>query len=117
MGMRTAERLREIAELVDGSSTLGDVMDVLTGRLGVVPDGEGRVVEDFHSFDSLVERLADLVESEGRSCRNTCDGRGFECSACGTRWHLLDRATPLDEWEHVRTPPGFCPSCGMKVVR
>lgn len=65
MGMRTAERLREIAELVDGSSTLGDVMDVLTGRLGVVPDGEGRIVED---LERCLFEIVSMMNDEVAAC-------------------------------------------------
>lgn len=49
-------------------------------------------------------------------CENAHGGREFECSACGTEWHLLDRADSFDEWAHVRTPR-FCPSCGAEVAR
>lgn len=50
-----------------------------------------------------------------RTCENVYEGREFECSECGTQWHLLDRMDAFEEWEHVRTP-GFCPKCGAKVV-
>lgn len=51
-----------------------------------------------------------------RTCENVYEGREFECSECGTQWHLLERTDAFDEWAHVRTPD-FCPSCGAKVVR
>ncbi len=50
-----------------------------------------------------------------RTCENVYGGREFECSECGMQWHLLDRTDATEEWAHVRTP-GFCPSCGAKVV-
>lgn len=50
-----------------------------------------------------------------RTCRNAYDGREFECSECGTQWHLLVREDVVTEWGHVRTPC-FCPNCGAKVV-
>lgn len=62
----------------------------------------------------LFEYLADLVEPEERTCRNSYDGREFHCSGCGTQWHLLTREDALCEWEHVRTPT-FCPKCGARV--
>lgn len=63
-------------------------------------------------------RTADEVreDAEGmRTCRNVHDGREFRCSACDSHWHLLHRTSPLEEWEHVQAP-GFCPSCGARVV-
>ena len=62
---------------------------------------------------ALLRRLADLIG--GPTCRNVCDGREFECSACGMQWRLLDREGELEEWAHVRKPR-FCPSCGAEVV-
>lgn len=59
----------------------------------------------------------DITEPEpARTCRNVYGGREFECSECGMQWHLLDRASPLEEWAHVRQPR-FCPECGAKVVK
>lgn len=50
-----------------------------------------------------------------RTCRNAFRGREFECSECGTTWHLLSRGDALAEWGHVRDP-NYCPNCGAKVV-
>lgn len=50
-----------------------------------------------------------------RTCRNAFRGRKFECSECGTTWHLLSRGDALAEWEHVRDL-GYCPSCGARVI-
>lgn len=74
---------------------------------------EGEYIDGFDP--RCVERLADLIEPEERTCRNACEGREFQCSKCGTQWHLLTREDALCEWEHVRTPT-FCPSCGAKAV-
>lgn len=59
-------------------------------------------------------RLADLIEPEERTCRDTWDGREFRCSACGAVSHVLTRDEAGD-WRFVGAPP-FCPNCGAKVV-
>lgn len=51
-----------------------------------------------------------------RTCRNAYDGCEFECSECGTQWHLLDRVDAYEEWTHVLLPP-YCPQCGARVER
>ena len=59
--------------------------------------------------------LAGMFYVPERACRNVHGGREFECSECGTTWHLLSRGDALAEWEHVRDP-NFCPSCGARVI-
>lgn len=59
--------------------------------------------------------LADGFYVPERACRNVFRGREFECSECGTTWHLLSKCDALAEWEHVRDP-GYCPSCGARVI-
>lgn len=58
--------------------------------------------------------LADGFYVPERVCRNVHGGREFECSECGTTWHILSRGDALAEWEHVRDP-GYCPHCGARV--
>ena len=74
----------------------------------------GRNVEecDNECFDSLLSRLADLIEPEERTCRmhdaNWDDGQctwGCICSKCGAKH------------EHKRSGwMNFCPNCGARVV-
>lgn len=67
---------------------------------------------DFHSFQDVADRLADLIEPEERTChmRDTRwdDGQctwGCICSECGAR-----REHESGRWLN------FCPNCGAKVV-
>lgn len=59
-------------------------------------------------------RTTDEEHVPERTCRDVYDGREFECSACGTQWHLLDRADGIEEWAHVKSPR-YCPHCGARV--
>lgn len=61
-------------------------------------------------------RLADLIEPEERTCRNTSEAvvKGpFTCSACGEHsktWYHMGFG---DMYADV---PNYCPNCGAKVV-
>lgn len=66
--------------------------------------------EDYHDFDVVLEKLADLIDRP--TCKNSeClyDGSFFECSKCGERWELTC-GSPADN--HLC----FCPRCGAEVV-
>ena len=60
--------------------------------------------EDYHDFDTVIEKLADLIDP-------TCVMRpvleGFRCSACGT-YHDM---SGFEEFPWPR-----CPECGARVV-
>ena len=66
-------------------------------------------VWDFHEFDDVADRLADLIEPEPeRTCCIYDTDHGFEdslrCDAC--------KMTFNRPWQ----PFKFCPNCGAKVV-
>lgn len=66
-------------------------------------------VWDFHEFDDVADRLADLIEPEpDRTCRIYDTDHGFEdslrCDACQMTFNR--------PWQ----PFKFCPNCGAKVV-
>lgn len=63
-----------------------------------------------HEGAELLNRLADLIEPEERTCRvimkwDGLDGRDPVCSKCGT--YFDDK-----KWHEQK----FCPNCGAKVV-
>lgn len=64
---------------------------------------------EFHSFDTVADRLADLIEPlPERTCRNinpvSC--RNFICSKCDDSY----------EKGAGNPNPNFCPNCGARVV-
>ena len=66
-----------------------------------------------HEGAELINRLADLIEPEGRTCRmhdaNWDDGQctwGCICSECGAK-HEHERSVWMN----------FCPNCGAKVIQ
>lgn len=66
--------------------------------------------EDYHDFDDVLEKLADLIDRP--TCKNSeylYDGSFFECSECGERWELT--CGNLAD-NHLC----FCPRCGAEVV-
>ena len=66
--------------------------------------------EDYHDFDVVLEKLADLIDRP--TCKNSeylYDGSFFECSECGERWELTC-GSPADN------NLNFCPRCGAEVV-
>lgn len=60
--------------------------------------------EDYHDFDTVIEKLADLIDP---TCRMRPVIEGFRCSACGT-YHDM---SGFDEFPWPR-----CPECGARVV-
>ena len=61
--------------------------------------------EDYHDFDTVIEKLADLIDP---TCRMRPVIEGFRCSACGT-YH--------DTSGFEEFPWPCCPNCGARVVR
>ena len=55
------------------------------------------------------------VMEDSNATEDSFDGREFECSTCGTRWHLLIQVEALGGWVHIKLP-FYCPYCGTKVV-
>ena len=60
--------------------------------------------EDFHDFNTVLEKLADLIDRP--TCEMTPQGEGFRCSACGT-YHDM---SGFEEFPWPR-----CPECGARV--
>lgn len=60
--------------------------------------------EDYHDFDTVIEKLADLIDP---TCRMRPVLEGFRCSACGT-YHDV---SGFEEFPWPR-----CPECGARVV-
>lgn len=63
-----------------------------------------------------VRRLADLIEPEERTCRNTCEAavKGpSTCSACGENSRTW---VDMGFGDQMMEVPQFCPNCGSKVV-
>lgn len=61
--------------------------------------------EDFHDFNVVLEKLADLIDP---TCRMRPVLEGFRCSACGT-YHDM---SGFEEFPWPR-----CHECGARVVR
>ena len=79
--------------------------------------GLGRAVYATEIFG----RLADLIEPEERTCRNTAGKpfagyRMFSCSECGA-YLEVDGDTDANLFAGGERPmPRYCPNCGAKVV-
>ena len=69
-----------------------------------------------------VQYLADLIEPEERTCRNTVGKpfagyRMFSCSECGA-YLEVDGDTDANLFAGGERPmPRYCPNCGAKVVQ
>ena len=80
--------------------------------------GLGRAVYATEIFG----RLADLIEPEERTCRNTAGKpfagyRMFSCSECGA-YLEVDGDTDANLFAGGERPmPRYCPNCGAKVVQ
>lgn len=61
--------------------------------------------EDYHDFDTVIEKLTDLIDP---TCRMLPVLEGCRCSACGT-YHDM---SGFEEFPWPR-----CPECGARVVR
>ena len=57
--------------------------------------------EDFHSFNDLAHRLADLIEPDERTCEVAYSERG--CPCCGKCGCVL------------YSESGYCPNCGCRI--
>lgn len=75
---------------------------------------------DFHSFQDVADRLADLIEPEERTCHiklvDVTDSLGqkmYRCSECGA---LMTDDACFFEGEVDIGWFLFCPNCGAKVV-
>ena len=72
---------------------------------------------DFHDFEDVAERLADLIEPENRTCRMEYNERkrGVYCSNCGERMDMYTCDQYGDGTAGYSYP--FCCECGAKVVK
>lgn len=74
------------------------------------------------SGEEVAARLADLIEPEERTCRNTVGKpfvgyRMFSCSECGA-YLEVDGDTDANLFAGGERPmPRYCPNCGAKVVQ
>lgn len=68
---------------------------------------------DFHGFQDVADRLADLIEPEERTCRLTHDAvhNDMVCSSCGA-WIDMVAYSEFEASGVMR----HCPSCGARVV-
>lgn len=97
-----AENLRTM--LMGGCKYMEEFYELLDET--VMPDW------DYHSFDSLAERLADLIEPEERALRPTLRQNEFghfdvHCPKC---YSLI--VVQRDSSEYM---PNYCPNCGCRV--
>lgn len=72
--------------------------------------------EDYHDFDVVLEKLADLIDP---TCRNTLPQNWgtFECSECGAQFEVSSvfmTESGNDDSEPII--PNYCPECGARVV-
>lgn len=66
--------------------------------------------EDFHDFNTVLEKLADLIEPRHETTEDVSDNYGkFECGKCRCR---IDDITTVDNGGI-----NFCPDCGREVER
>lgn len=70
---------------------------------------------DFHEFEDVAGRLADLIEPEERTCKNLSTRKdGFACSVC--KYEVV--GCMIDDFGSWDNPLLFChcPNCDAKVV-
>lgn len=119
--MPTDEDRREVAaklrELVADWFDDGEFYD-----RGEVEDVLGLATDDGAWYEAAgVRRLADLIEPEERTCRNTAGKpfaghRMFSCSECGAYLEVDGGADANLFAGGERPMPHYCPNCGAKVV-
>lgn len=75
---------------------------------------------DFHGFQDVADRLADLIEPEERTCRirlvdvtDSLEQKMHRCSECGAL--MIDDACFFDGVDEIGWF-SYCPNCGAKVV-
>lgn len=75
--------------------------------------------EDYHDFNVVLEKLADLIDRP--TCRDVADfdSESFKCQRCGFRVLSIDGAP--DAAKLVGTKGGvvdfgYCPNCGAEVA-
>lgn len=69
---------------------------------------------EFHSFDTVAERLADLIEPEERTCRNEAASNDyFACSECGMGVDLHNDYGGFSNYAYGDW--NYCPNCGAKI--
>lgn len=78
-------------------------------------------VWDFHEFDDVADRLADLIEPEPeRTCRIEyvyAEGSAWPHAACSECGGSLSYYDTVNEYgEESMDPCPYCPNCGAKVV-
>lgn len=85
---------------------------------GIIFDGAEWDINDRNPEGLIINRLADLIELEERTCRNV-DGMewDFKCSECGCELDVAGREGDVTMWLNGSPmEPSFCPNCGAKVV-
>lgn len=114
--MPTNDERREVAEILRSGVGTTDYLsddDFIDWVHGVVSRSR-----DGH----ILDRLADFIEPEERTCRNTVGKpfagyRMFSCSECGA-YLEVDGDTDANLFAGGERPmPRYCPNCGAKVVQ
>ncbi len=120
--LEVAAKLRNLAEVTAFIHlTDSNFVSLLSG---IFLNGVEWDIHDRNSEGLFINRLADLIDPEERTCRNVSDDkRGFICSGCGTHVrggscchsYVDDAGT---RWYTTADKSGlnFCPNCGRKVV-
>ena len=128
----TSDERREVAgRLRSAAKTESGSPDYLWNRLEIAVNGWrfGDVIDESYVFyNSVLERLADLIESEEEDtcCDVSDDDDAFTCSRCGCAVRLS--SAEADAFENVTYGPtltmsngrgeklSFCPCCGARVT-
>ena len=111
--MPANDERREVAEILRSGVGTTDCMsddDFIDWVHGVVSRSR-----DGH----ILDRLADFIEPEERTCRDECGGElDFHCSECGCHLYLISiENEPSLVLGEAAIQPSFCPNCGAKVIQ
>lgn len=100
-----AARLRTVTREDTRLVFTEEILSALIGGFTVTEENEADTL-------LVINRLADLIEPEDRTCRNIMElWFNFECSACGCN------VEGGDELGHNNSAGAFkfCPNCGARV--
>ena len=124
----TSEERREVAaRLRSAAKTDSGSPDYLWNHLEIAVNGWrfGDVIDDSYVFDnSVLERLADLIDPQERTCHPKGDWKPVSQTqkarrlVCDCGYELgVDRkdAAPFD-LSIMCELPNFCPNCGARLV-
>ena len=112
-----ARKLRELAGKNQGK--LGSVINILEVTL---LEQEITGTRNLPTIAHVLERYADLIDPQERTCRNIHDAESygwFECSECGCGLEVLNDegiSNIEDRDGHFIDRPRYCPNCGAMIV-